>query len=115
MINFLKLISRNKLALFGGLLIILIFVISFLSPFLPLKDPDITKTSDRYLLPFSEGYFLGTDHLGRDLLSRLLWGTRLSLLVGISAALISATIGSILGAIAGFYGNKTDNLSLIHI
>ena len=110
MINFLKLISRNKLALFGGLLIILIFVISFLSPFLPLKDPDITKTSDRYLLPFSEGYFLGTDHLGRDLLSRLLWGTRLSLLVGISAALISATIGSILGTIAGFYGNKTDNI-----
>ena len=110
MINFFKLISRNKLALFGGILLILIFVISFLSPLLPLKDPDITKTSDRFLLPFSDGYILGTDHLGRDLLSRLLWGTRLSLLVGISAALISATIGSILGTIAGYYGNKTDNI-----
>ena len=110
MINFLKLISRNKLALFGGILLIIIFVISFLSPLLPLKDPDVIKTSDRFLLPFSEGYLLGTDHLGRDLLSRLLWGTRLSLLVGISAALISATIGSILGTIAGFYGNKTDNV-----
>ena len=73
------------MALFGGILLILIFVISFLSPLLPLKDPDITKTSDRFLLPFSDGYILGTDHLGRDLLSRLLWGTRLSLLVGISA------------------------------
>ena len=110
MINFLKLISRNKLALFGGILLIIIFVVSFLSPLLPLKDPDVIKTSDRFLLPFSEGYLLGTDHLGRDLLSRLLWGTRLSLLVGISAALISATIGSILGTIAGFYGNKTDNV-----
>ena len=110
MINLFKLISRNKLALFGGILLILIFIISFLSPILPLKDPDITKTSDRFLLPFSDGYLLGTDHLGRDLLSRLLWGTRLSLLVGISAALISATIGSILGTIAGFYGNKTDNI-----
>jgi peptide/nickel transport system permease protein len=102
MINFLKLISRNKLALFGGILLIIIFVISFLSPLMPLKDPDVIKTNDRFLLPFSEGYLLGTDHLGRDLLSRLLWGTRLSLLVGISAALISATIGSILGTIAGF-------------
>ena len=110
MINLYKLISRNRLALFGGVLLILIFIISFLSPILPLKDPDITKTSDRFLLPFSDGYLLGTDHLGRDLLSRLLWGTRLSLLVGISAALISATIGSILGTIAGFYGNKTDNI-----
>jgi len=110
MINLYKLISRNRLALFGGVLLILIFIISFLSPILPLKDPDITKTSDRFLLPFSDGYLLGTDHLGRDLLSRLLWGTRLSLLVGISAALISATIGSILGTIAGFYGNKTDNV-----
>ena len=110
MINLFKLISRNKLALFGGILLILIFIISFLSPILPLKDPDITKTSDRFLLPFSDGYLLGTDHLGRDLLSRLLYGTRLSLLVGISAALISATIGSILGTIAGFYGNKTDNV-----
>ena len=54
MINFFKLISRNKLALFGGILLILIFVISFLSPLLPLKDPDITKTSDRFLLPFSD-------------------------------------------------------------
>ena len=71
MINFLKLISRNKLALFGGILLVIIFVVSFLSPLLPLKDPDVIKTSDRFLLPFSEGYLLGTDHLGRDLLFRL--------------------------------------------
>ena len=53
MINFLKLISRNKLALFGGILLIIIFVVSFLSPLLPLKDPDVIKTSDRFLLPLS--------------------------------------------------------------
>ena len=62
------------------------------------------------MVPFEGGHILGTDHLGRDLLSRLLWGTQLSLAVGFAAAFIAATFGSILGAIAGFYGQKTDNI-----
>ena len=62
------------------------------------------------MVPFEGGHILGTDHLGRDLLSRLLWGTQLSLAVGFAAAFIAATFGSILGAIAGFYGQNTDNI-----
>ena len=65
---------------------------------------------NRFKLPLETKNLLGTDHLGRDLLSRLLWGTRLSLLVGFAAALIAAVIGSILGAVAGYYGNRTDNI-----
>ena len=110
MINFLKIVAKNRLAAFGGLLLLIILTLSILAPILPLKEPNITNTADRFMVPFEGGHILGTDHLGRDLLSRLLWGTQLSLAVGFAAAFIAATFGSILGAIAGFYGQKTDNI-----
>ena len=110
MINFLKIVAKNRLAAFGGILLLIIVTLSILAPILPLKEPNITNTADRFMVPFEGGHILGTDHLGRDLLSRLLWGTQLSLAVGFAAAFIAATFGSILGAIAGFYGQKTDNI-----
>ena len=110
MINFLKIVAKNRLAAFGGILLLIILTLSILTPILPLKEPNITNTADRFMVPFEGGHILGTDHLGRDLLSRLLWGTQLSLAVGFAAAFIAATFGSILGAIAGFYGQKTDNI-----
>ena len=110
MINFLKIVAKNRLAAFGGILLLIILTLSVLVPILPLKEPNITNTADRFMIPFEGGHILGTDHLGRDLLSRLLWGTQLSLAVGFAAAFIAATFGSILGAIAGFYGQKTDNI-----
>ena len=110
MINFLKIVAKNRLAAFGGILLLIIITLSILAPILPLKEPNITNTADRFMVPFEGGHILGTDHLGRDLLSRLLWGTQLSLAVGFAAAFIAATFGSILGAIAGFYGQKTDNI-----
>ncbi|WP_172300336.1 dipeptide/oligopeptide/nickel ABC transporter permease/ATP-binding protein [Pseudoruegeria sp. HB172150] len=108
--QFLKLLFRNQLAAFGAVVLGFILVLALLVPVLPLQDPDVTATGDRFLRPFSEGHLLGTDHLGRDLLSRLLWGTRLSLAVGIAAAVIAATIGSAIGIIAGYFGGRTDNL-----
>ena len=110
MIHFLKIVAKNRLAAFGGILLLIIITLSILAPILPLKEPNITNTADRFMVPFEGGHILGTDHLGRDLLSRLLWGTQLSLAVGFAAAFIAATFGSILGAIAGFYGYKTDNI-----
>ena len=110
MIDFLKIVAKNRLAAFGGVLLLIIITLSILAPILPLKEPNITNTADRFMTPLEEGHILGTDHLGRDLLSRLLWGTQLSLAVGFAAAFIAATFGSILGAIAGFYGQKTDNI-----
>ena len=110
MIHFLKIVAKNRLAAFGGILLLIIITLSILAPILPLKEPNITNTADRFMVPFEGGHILGTDHLGRDLLSRLLWGTQLSLAVGFAAAFIAATFGSILGAIAGFYGQKTDNI-----
>ncbi len=110
MSGFLKLLARNRLALAGGIVMALVVLLALLTPLLPLADPDVTNTGARFLPPFSEGALLGTDHLGRDLLSRLLWGTRLSLAVGFAAAIAAATIGAAVGIVSGFYGGRTDNL-----
>jgi len=107
---FLKLLFRNRLAAMGAVVLGAILGLALITPLLPLPDPDVTATAERFQRPFSEGHLLGTDHLGRDLLSRLLWGTRLSLAVGIVAALISATIGSGIGIVAGYFGGRTDNI-----
>ncbi len=106
----LKLILRNRLAAFGGLVLLLLIVVCLAAPFLPLADPDLTDPANRLKRPFSEGALLGTDHLGRDLLSRLIWGTQLSLAVGFGAATIAALVGSAMGIVAGFYGGRTDGL-----
>jgi len=110
MITFLKLLFRNRLAAMGAVVLSAILILAIITPLLPLADPDAIATTDRFKRPFTEGHLLGTDHLGRDLLSRLLWGTRLSLAVGIFAALIAASIGSAIGIIAGYFGGRTDNV-----
>ncbi|MFV1877853.1 dipeptide/oligopeptide/nickel ABC transporter permease/ATP-binding protein [Nioella sp.] len=107
---FLKLLARNQLALAGLIVMGLVVLLAVLTPILPLADPDVTNTPARFTPPFSEGAPLGTDHLGRDLLSRLMWGTRLSLAVGFAAAFIAATIGAAIGIISGYYGGRTDNI-----
>ncbi|WP_299673836.1 dipeptide/oligopeptide/nickel ABC transporter permease/ATP-binding protein [uncultured Roseobacter sp.] len=108
--TFLSLLARNRLALWGGVVLSVVVLLALITPLLPLAEPDVTDTANRFKPPFSEGALLGTDHLGRDLLSRLLWGTRLSLAVGFAAALIAATVGATIGIIAGFYGGRTDNV-----
>ncbi|MEX5599994.1 dipeptide/oligopeptide/nickel ABC transporter permease/ATP-binding protein [Pseudophaeobacter sp. C1-32P7] len=108
--SFLSLLARNRLAL-GGLIVMgVVVLLALVTPLLPLADPDVTNTANRFKLPLSEGGLLGTDHLGRDLLSRLMWGTRLSLAVGFAAAVIAATLGAAIGIVAGFYGGRTDNI-----
>jgi len=110
MMAFLKLVARNQLALAGLIVMVLVVVLALITPILPLANPDVTNTPARFTPPFSEGAILGTDHLGRDLLSRLMWGTRLSLAVGFAAAFIAATIGAAIGIISGYYGGRTDNI-----
>jgi peptide/nickel transport system permease protein len=106
---FLRRLARNRLALAGGIVLLLILCLALVTPLLPLLDPDVTNTSNRFRPPLSEGALLGTDHLGRDLLSRLAWGTRLSLGVGFVAATIAATIGAGIGIVAGYFGGRIDN------
>ena len=108
----LRLILRNRLAAFGGGVLLAVLAIALLAPVLPLAHPDVTHPADRLKPPFSEGALLGTDHLGRDLLSRLIWGTRLSLAAGIAAAVLAAAVGSTIGIVAGFLGGRTDGLMM---
>lgn len=110
MIAFLQILSRNRLAAFGAGLLTAVILVALLTPVLPLQPPNETNTAARFLRPLAEGHLLGTDHLGRDILSRLLWGTRLSLAVGCVSALVAGLIGSAIGIVAGFYGGRTDSL-----
>ena len=103
-------IVRNRLAAFGAGLLLVVIGLCLTTPFLGLVDPNIINTADRFTMPFNDGYVLGADHLGRDILSRLLWGTRLSLAVGLTAALIAAVAGSLIGIVAGFFGGRVDAL-----
>jgi peptide/nickel transport system permease protein len=103
-------LKRNKLTPVGAYLIVLIVLICLLTPFLPLIDPDETDLTVRLETPFNLRHWLGTDELGRDLFSRLLWGTRVSLAVGFAATFASALIGSSIGLISGYFGGKTDSL-----
>ena len=103
-------LRRNHLSVFGMAIVALVCLIALLAPWLPLPDPNATALSDRLQKPFSEGHLLGTDHLGRDMLSRIVWGTRVSVAVGVVATLIAAISGSLIGIVAGFYGRWLDNL-----
>lgn len=109
MTDFIQLIARNRLAAFGGILLVLLVLLCLITPWLPLVDPDVTHPANRLQPPLAEGHLLGTDALGRDILSRLLWGTRISLAVGIAASLVAAFFGSLIGIIAGYFGGRTDN------
>ncbi len=93
---------------FGVLCLILAVVIA--APVLPLADPNATNLSVRLIPPLTEGHLLGTDQLGRDIFSRLIWGSRTSLAVGFAAACFAAVIGSAIGLFAGFYGRWPDML-----
>lgn len=109
---FLKLLFRNRLAALGAIVLGVIVVLCLVTPMLPLQDPNATDTSARFLLPFQDGHLLGTDHLGRDTLSRLLYGTRLSFAVGFVAAVAAAVIGSMIGVTAGYFGGRIDNVMM---
>jgi peptide/nickel transport system permease protein len=99
----------NPLALAGFIIILLIFVLAMLAPFIAPYDPNEINVKALLLGP-SMQHWMGTDGLGRDVLSRMLHGGRISLLVGLVAVGISTLIGILLGAIAGFYRGWVDVL-----
>ena len=102
---------KSKVALAGLFILVLLYLVALLAPLIAPYDPiaqrDIVQTS--YLSPRA-GHWLGTDRFGRDILSRILYGARISLSIGFVATLISVTLGTVLGALAGFFGGKVDAL-----
>ncbi len=98
--------------IFGGIVFGLLVLVALFAPLLAPHDPYAQSLMARMQPPvFLDGSWehpLGTDHLGRDYLSRLIYGARVSLLIGLVAALISGTIGTILGVCAGYFGGRVD-------
>ncbi|SMC64699.1 ABC transporter permease [Papillibacter cinnamivorans] len=102
-------LKSNKGALVGlGIILFLIFVAVFGHWLMP-YDPNLSDMGASFLPPGPEHWF-GTDQLGRDIFSRIIYGTHISLTVGLSAVAISLTAGIILGAVAGYRGGKTDTV-----
>jgi peptide/nickel transport system permease protein len=102
-------LRRNKLSWVGLVLLVLIVFAAIFAPWLAPHDPLAQSIANR-LEPPSADFWLGTDSYGRDVLSRLLYGARVSLLVGFVAILIAMTIGSALGILAGYIGGLLDSL-----
>jgi len=103
--------ARHRLALVGGIIVVMLCLSAFLAPVIAPRDPLLLDTSVRFLAPFARWPFaLGTDDLGRDTLSRLLYGGRISLTVGLVAMLTTIVTGSLIGLCAGYLGGWIDTL-----
>lgn len=109
LITILKKALRNPLSLVGFIIIISVFILAMFAPFIAPYDPNEINVKAILLGPSIE-YWMGTDGLGRDVLSRMLYGGRISLLVGLVAVGISTLIGIILGALAGYYRGWVDTI-----
>ncbi|MDD5711597.1 MAG: ABC transporter permease [Smithellaceae bacterium] len=105
--DFWKRFKKNKIAMAGLALVAILFIVSLLAPFISPYDPNEINLETVLMAP-SGNHLLGTDQLGRDVLSRMIWGTRISLKVGFIATGIAIIIGTILGALAGYYGRWVD-------
>jgi peptide/nickel transport system permease protein len=100
--------SSNYVAVASLFVLIAVIVLSILAPVLPLQDPDQPNTAMRMAPPGAEGHLLGTDSLGRDLLSRIVWGGRVSLTAGIMASSLAMLAGVLLGIVSGYVGGRLD-------
>jgi len=102
---------RHRLAMAGGCAVMLLLLMTLLADLITPHDPLALETARRFIPPFMDSTFLlGTDEMGRDLLSRLIYGGRISLVVGMAAMFATVVTGLIIGLISGFYGGRTDNL-----
>lgn len=102
-----QLVRQNKLAVFSALVILAIIILAVFAPVFSPYDPAAQSLRERLAAPSAE-HWLGTDKLGRDILSRIIYGARVSLVIGLLPTFISMFIGTILGLFAGYYGGKTD-------
>ncbi len=103
------LLRKNPVALIAFLIIIFLFMISLFAPVIALYSPTEIDV-DNVLSPPSLKHPLGTDELGRDVFSRMIYGARVSLSVGFVAVGIAIIIGTVIGSIAGYYGGKIDSI-----
>ncbi len=107
-------ILGNYSFLFGAFTLLLVLAVAVFAPLIAPHDPYEQELSSRLMNPFwheqkhDESHILGTDKVGRDYLSRLIYGSQVSLMIGFSSMLISGIIGTVLGVLAGYFGGRVD-------
>jgi ABC-type dipeptide/oligopeptide/nickel transport system permease subunit len=99
---------RRRSAAVGLVCVVVVLVVAAAAPALAPHDPVRQRLLDRLKPPMSPGHVLGTDNFGRDLLSRLIVGSRVSMLVGVVSVALAASVGAAMGLVAGFYGGRSD-------
>lgn len=111
----LRKLLENKGAVFGLIMVLGVIISAIFAPLLSPHDPIFQDVEKRLLPPLGQtgadpNYLLGTDHLGRDIVSRLIYGARISIVISVSAVAFSAVLGTIIGLFSGFYGGKVDHI-----
>lgn len=102
-------INKNILLFFGASIVLFFIIVAIFAPYIATYDPSVTNLYNRFSPPSAE-HFFGTDDIGRDVFSRVVYGTRVSLFVGFIAVGISLIIGVVLGLASGYYGGKIDSI-----
>lgn len=100
---------RHRLGLIGLGIVVVFTLVAILAPFISPHDPTTQRIATARLVPPNSVYWFGTDELGRDLFSRIIYGARISMRIGLIAEGISLAIGIVLGAVAGYFGGAIDN------
>lgn len=111
----LRKLLENKGAVFGLIMVLGVIFSAIFAPLISPHDPILQDVEKRLLPPWGQvgtdpNYLLGTDQLGRDIVSRLIYGARISIVVSVSAVVFSAFLGTIIGLFSGFYGGKIDSV-----
>lgn len=100
-------LRKDRMAITGGIVILLFLLMAILAPLIAPHDPYEVNLDNQFQQP-SLQHWLGTDMFGRDVLSRIMYGSQISLLIGIVPSLITMSIGIVLGIVAGYFGRRTD-------
>jgi oligopeptide transport system permease protein len=102
---------KNRMAVLGGIIVIVLLILAIFAPYIAPYHFAEGSLKDNYAKPGTK-YLLGADFMGRDLLSRIIYGTRISLSVGIVGAVTAFIIGVLYGVVSGYYGGKIDNVMM---
>lgn len=105
----LRMLLSNPVSATGALGVLLLFLVMLFAPFIASHDPLAINLQGRFLPP-SGGHIFGTDNLGRDVFSRVVWGSRVSMTVGLITLVEASVLGTIIGLVAGYMGGRVDSV-----
>jgi peptide/nickel transport system permease protein len=100
--------KRKPLGTIGAVIILVLVLLGLFGPLIAPHDPEEIGVAKKYAIPSLHGTLLGADQFGRDVFSRILYGARISLLVGVVASMTGTLVGAVLGLISGYWGGRTD-------